>query len=128
MGTEADGENYGISYEGGLRSTHNTRQVFLDNFGFEAGDRFTYTYNFAAFWLWDIRIEAIEPLSTQITRCFGGSGCQSEETTAFLGQGLSGGVQGFDIDTVCPGVIYCRFSGGLARAKVLEPVLLTLGQ
>ena len=79
MGTEADGENYGISYEGGLRSTHNTRQVFLDNFGFEAGDRFTYTYNFAAFWLGDIRIEAIEPLSTQITRCFGGSGCQSED-------------------------------------------------
>jgi len=56
------------------------------------------------------------------------AGCLGVRQRAFLGQDLSGGVQGFDIDTMCPGVIYCRFSGGLARAKVLEPVLLTLGQ
>ena len=51
------GEDYGIKYDGGMDFTHNARQVFLDHFGFEAGDRFTYTYNFTADWLCDIRIE-----------------------------------------------------------------------
>ncbi len=40
------GEEYGLSYEGGLSFNHNACQVFLDDFGFDAGDRFTYTCNF----------------------------------------------------------------------------------
>ena len=41
---------YGISYDGGMSFTHNARQVFLDNFGFDVGDRFTSTYNFTTYW------------------------------------------------------------------------------
>ncbi len=37
------GEGYGIGYEGGMSFTHNAHQVLLDNFGFDVGDRFTYT-------------------------------------------------------------------------------------
>jgi Plasmid pRiA4b ORF-3-like protein len=40
------GEDYGIAYEGGMSFSHNARQVFVDDFDFDAGDRFTYTYNF----------------------------------------------------------------------------------
>ena len=77
------GEDYGIKYDGGMDFTHNARQVFLDHFGFEAGDRFTYTYNFTADWLCDIRIEVIESLPTQTPRCFGGSGRQSEDGSRY---------------------------------------------
>ena len=77
------GEDYGISYEGGLDFTHNARHVFLDNFGFDVGDRFTYTYDFTMYWLCDIRVEGIEPLSTPTPRCFGGSGRQSEDGSRY---------------------------------------------
>lgn len=43
------------------------------------GDRFTYTYDFTSYWLCDMRVEAIEPLSTPTPRCFGGSGRQCED-------------------------------------------------
>ena len=49
--------------------THNARLVILDHFGFDVGDRFTHTYDFTAYWLCDIRVEAIEPLSTATPRC-----------------------------------------------------------
>jgi len=54
------GEDYGVSYEGGMSFNHDARQVFLEGFGFDAGDRFTYTYNFIDHWLYDIRVERIE--------------------------------------------------------------------
>jgi hypothetical protein len=77
------GEDYGISYEGGMSFTHNVHQVTLDYFGFETGDRFTYTYDFTTDWLCDIRIEAIESIPTQTPRCFGGSGRQSEDGSRY---------------------------------------------
>ncbi len=40
------GEDYGIAYEGSMAFSHNPHQVFIDTFGFDAGDRFTYTLNF----------------------------------------------------------------------------------
>ena len=43
------GEDYGIKYDGGMDFTHNARQVFLDDFGFDVGDRFTYTYDFTTY-------------------------------------------------------------------------------
>ncbi|MFT5520002.1 MAG: hypothetical protein ACI9IA_000589 [Enterobacterales bacterium] len=67
-------EDYGIAYEGGLSFSHNAKQVFVEHFGFDVGDRFTYTYNFTDNWLCDIRIEAIEPSSKQSPWCIGGSG------------------------------------------------------
>ncbi len=68
------GEDYGLAYEGGMSFPHNAWQVFLDDFGFDVGDRFTYTYNFFEFWLCDIRVEAIESTSKPAPCCFGGSG------------------------------------------------------
>jgi hypothetical protein len=46
----------------------------------------------------------------------------------FLGQGLPGGVHGFDLDAVLPGIIDCGFARGIAGADVFEPVLLALGE
>ena len=73
------GEDYGLKYDGGMDFNHNARQLFLDDFGFDVGDRFSYTYDFTAYWLCDIRVEAIEPISTVTPRCFGGSWRQSED-------------------------------------------------
>ena len=56
------GKDYGIAYEGGLSFSDNPLTVILDDFGFDIGDRFTYTYNFYDHWLNDIRIEAIQPI------------------------------------------------------------------
>jgi hypothetical protein len=72
------GEDYGIYRPGGMEFTHNASQIFVDDFAFDAGDRFTYTYNFMAYWLCDIRIEAIESLSRTAPRCFDGSGRQGD--------------------------------------------------
>ncbi len=70
------GEDYGITYEGGLSFSHNAQQVFIDDFGFDAGDRFTYTFNFFDHWLCDIRVEIIAQTSKLTPRCIGGSGRQ----------------------------------------------------
>ncbi len=55
---------------------YNAKQIFIEHFGFDVGNRFTYTYNFTDNWLSDIRIEAIEPPSKQTPWCIGGSGRQ----------------------------------------------------
>jgi hypothetical protein len=73
------GEDYGLKYDGGMDFNHNARQVFLGDFGFDVGDRFSYTYDITAYWLCDIRVKAIESISTATPRCFGGSGRQSED-------------------------------------------------
>ncbi|WP_086110553.1 plasmid pRiA4b ORF-3 family protein [Xenorhabdus vietnamensis] len=53
------GKNYGISYSGGIAFSDNPYKIALDDFEFDAGDRFTYEYNFFEHWLHDIRIETI---------------------------------------------------------------------
>lgn len=58
------GKDYGIAYVGGLSFSDNPYSVYLDDFDFDVGDRFTYEYNFYEHWLHDIRIEAIETAST----------------------------------------------------------------
>jgi hypothetical protein len=68
------GEDYGISRIGGRSFRHRANQVSVDDFGFDVGDRFTYTYNFYSFWVCDVRIEAIEPMSKPVPRCYRGSG------------------------------------------------------
>ena len=70
------GEDYGIAYEGGMDFSHNARQVFIDDFGFDAGDRFTYTFNFFDHWLCDIRVEAIDSDLKRVPFCLSGSGRQ----------------------------------------------------
>ena len=42
------GKDYGISYAGGFIFSDDASLVRLDDFDFDAGDRFTYTYNFLA--------------------------------------------------------------------------------
>jgi hypothetical protein len=68
------GIDYGLSRAGCGSFRHDAELVFVDDFTFDVGDRFTYTYNYFEFWLCDIRIEAIEPSSMATPRCFGGSG------------------------------------------------------
>jgi len=72
------GEDYGIAYPGGMYFPHNASQIFVDDFAFDVGDRFTYTYHFMKHWQCDIRIEAIAPLSKPAPRCFDGSGRQGD--------------------------------------------------
>jgi hypothetical protein len=77
------GKDYGIAYEGGMSFSDNPRTVFLDDFGFDTGDRFTYTYNFFNNWLNDIRIEKIdvaEDASPYVPFCLSGQGRQGDQT------------------------------------------------
>jgi len=59
----ASSYNYGISYEGGLYFNQYASEIFLGDFGFDTGDRFTYTYNFTTHWLCDVRVARIEQAS-----------------------------------------------------------------
>ena len=54
------GKDYGVAYVGGLSFYDDAHLVFIDDFSFDVGDRFTYEYNFFDSWLHDIRVEAIE--------------------------------------------------------------------
>jgi hypothetical protein len=55
------GEDYGIRRPGATCFRHDVNRVFLEDFGFEVGDRFAHTYNFYDDWLCDVRVEAIGP-------------------------------------------------------------------
>ncbi|NHB98171.1 plasmid pRiA4b ORF-3 family protein [Photorhabdus stackebrandtii] len=44
------GKDYGISYSGGIAFSDNPYKITLDDFEFDAGDRFTYEYNFFENW------------------------------------------------------------------------------
>ena len=54
------GKDYGINYDGGLGYSDNAHKVYLDDFAFDAGDKFSYEYNFFEHWMHDIRVEKIE--------------------------------------------------------------------
>ena len=69
------GKDYGLSYVGGIAFADNAREIFLDNFDFDVGDKFTYEYNFFVHHLVDIRIENIqEKSSTTSVDCTKGNG------------------------------------------------------
>src|SRR6185295_2089991 len=75
------GKDYGISYAGGIAFADNAHRVFLDNFGFDVGDRFTYEYNFFQHWMVDIRIEAIREITSQhAVYCMKGKGMPGAST------------------------------------------------
>ncbi|MDF2866636.1 MAG: plasmid pRiA4b ORF-3-like family protein [Gammaproteobacteria bacterium] len=40
------GKDYGISYRGGPAFSDNAHRIYLDSFGFEEGDKFTYDLHF----------------------------------------------------------------------------------
>jgi hypothetical protein len=80
------GKDYGINYEGGLGYSDNVHKVYLDDFLFDVGDKFSYEYNFFEHWMHDIRVEKIEEsikgsalvYCTRGSRMFGAS--KSDET------------------------------------------------
>jgi len=71
------GKDYGIWYEGGISFSDNPHRVYLDDFEFDAGDKFVYEYNFSDYWVVDIRIEKIEEEGKEpLIRCLKGNGLQ----------------------------------------------------
>ena len=71
------GKDYGINYIGAVCYPDNARKVYIDDFSFDVGDKFTYTYNFFKNHVHDIRIEKIESLTeitNQVPMCLSGSG------------------------------------------------------
>ena len=69
------GKDYGISYEGGLFFSDDPHVIYLEDFGFDIGERFTYTYNFYDNLLCDIRIETIQSNDNPIVPfCTSGQG------------------------------------------------------
>jgi hypothetical protein len=70
------GKDYGICYDGGLSFPDNVFKVVIDDFKFDAGDRFTYEYNFYEPQLHDIRIESIDEISSRkkVPFCLDGHG------------------------------------------------------
>ncbi len=74
------GVDHGIHKPGCNPFSYDAEHVFNDDFDFEVGDRFTYTYNYFEFLLCDIRIEAIGPQSKAVPRRFGGSGRKGNRT------------------------------------------------
>ncbi|MEG2263612.1 MAG: plasmid pRiA4b ORF-3 family protein [Acinetobacter sp.] len=86
------GKDFGISYDGGIGFPDNPFRLVIDDFAFDAGDRFTYEYNFFEHWLHDIRVEAIHEDSTLRTPfCMSGHGMpgatavdEADKTLAFL--------------------------------------------
>ena len=70
------GKDYGINYDGGLYYPDIVHTVYLDTFNFDAGDKYTYEYNFFEHIVHDIRIENInesQSLDNKII-CLSGSG------------------------------------------------------
>lgn len=53
------GKDYGIWYDGGPGFDDDAHKVYLDDFKFDSGDKFTYEYNFFEHNIHDIRIEKI---------------------------------------------------------------------
>lgn len=69
------GKDYGLSYAGGILFSDDARQVFLNDFEFDVGDKFTYEYNFFEHTCVDIRIEDIKDVSAQSSvYCMKGNG------------------------------------------------------
>jgi hypothetical protein len=80
------GKDYGISYVGGLSFADNPHDVTVDGFGFDIGDRFTYTYNFFDNCLCDIRIEDIQTDGGNVIPfCTGGQGRWVNNTPRYRG-------------------------------------------
>ena len=75
-------KEYGISYIGGISFSDNPHEVRLADFGFQAGDRFEYEYDFGDSWLHELRVEKIispEPKKTYPLCLDGKRACPPED-------------------------------------------------
>jgi hypothetical protein len=80
------GKDYGIYHIGGMMFSDDPYKVLIDQFEFDAGDKFTYEYNFFDHWLVDIRIETItESTSLEAIYCTKGNGMHGVSKHAELG-------------------------------------------
>lgn len=141
------GKDYGISYEGGIGFVDNPFRVVIDDFAFDAGDRFTYEYNFFEHWLHDIRVEAIYENSTlKAPFCISGHGMpgataadEFDKTTAFLeaivnadDETTVGEIRPFADDTDAVRFNRHKINRQLSRldlaSPVLEPEVIWLGR
>lgn len=69
------GKDYGIGYIGGISFSDDAHKVYIDDFEFDANDKFTYEYNFFEHWFVDVRIEDIrDKLTPAPVYCVKGSG------------------------------------------------------
>lgn len=70
------GKDYGLNYPGAITYSDNANKVYLDDFKFDIGDKFTYEYNFFEHIIHDIRIENIKDVITAKNNviCLSGQG------------------------------------------------------
>ena len=70
------GKDYGVYHDGGISFNDNARNVYINDFEFDIGDKFTYEYNFFEHIMHDIRVENIKDLQTARNNifCISGSG------------------------------------------------------
>lgn len=70
------GKDYGVYHDGGISFNDNARAVYIDDFEFNVGDKFTYEYNFFEHIMHDIRVEDIKdlPINKKNIVCINGSG------------------------------------------------------
>ncbi len=70
------GKDYGVYHDGGLSFNEDAHNVYIDDFEFDIGDKFTYEYNFFEHILHDIRVEDIQdlPATNNNISCVSGSG------------------------------------------------------
>jgi len=75
------GRDFGLWRDGGMAYSDDARQVALQEFAFDAGDRFHYEYNFFVSWRVDLRIEAVagESLRQRAPFCPSGKGMPGVE-------------------------------------------------
>jgi len=75
------GKDFGLWRDAGMAYSDDARQVALQDFAFDAGDRFHYEYNFFAGWRVGLRIESVLPESPRQTTpfCFDGKGMPGVE-------------------------------------------------
>jgi hypothetical protein len=68
------GADYGIAHDGGIDFRDDARRVSLARFGFRAGERFVYEYDFFASWSHDVRVESVLAVEAgrAYPRCTGG--------------------------------------------------------
>lgn len=70
------GKDYGVYHDGGISFNDNAHKIYINDFEFDIGDKFTYEYNFFEHIMHDIRIEDIQDLSIMknVIFCINGSG------------------------------------------------------
>lgn len=70
------GKDYGVYHGGGISFNDNAHKIYIKDFEFDVGDKFTYEYNFFEHIIHDIRIEKIKdlPATKNVISCISGSG------------------------------------------------------